>query len=186
MILRERCERLCRRLATDADKGSAAIEFAMLAPVFFVLLMGILEGGLMFFSQSALQNAVTETSRQIRTGQVQGGNMTPGQFRTTVCGLIAPLIPCDDNLQIDVQAYAGYANVNEDSPLKADGTIDPAQSHFITGNACDVVLVRAFYSEPIYTPVMEWFLVNMAGDKHLNVAAAAFRNEPFDQGQAGC
>jgi Flp pilus assembly protein TadG len=185
-MIRERSKAFCRRLAADSQKGSAAIEFAMIAPVFFVLLMGILEGGLMFFSQSALQNAVTETGRQIRTGQAQAANMSQSQFRTSICNMVAPLIACDGNLQIDVQAYAGYSNVNENSPLQGNGTLDPAQNHYIVGNACDVVLVRAFYTEPVYTPVMEWFLVNMAGNKHLNTAATAFRNEPFNNGAAGC
>jgi Flp pilus assembly protein TadG len=162
------------------------VEFAMVAPVFFVLLMGILEGGLMFFSQSALQNAVTEIGRQIRTGQAQAANMTQAQFRTAICNMVTPLIACDSNLQLDVQAYAAYTAVAETSPLLPDGTLDPSQNHFITGNACDVVLVRAFYTEPIYTPVMEWFLVNMGGGKHLNTAAAAFRNEPYNNGAAGC
>ncbi|HEY0266807.1 MAG TPA: TadE/TadG family type IV pilus assembly protein [Rhizomicrobium sp.] len=186
MTIRERCKKLCRRFAADAEKGSAAIEFAMVAPVFFVLLMGTLEGGLMFFSQSALQNAVTEMGRQIRTGQAQSASMTQDQFRTGVCNMVTPLIACDGNLAIDVQAYGSYSNIAETSPVKTDGTFDPTKIHYITGNACDVVLVRAFHTEPIYTPILTWFLVNSPGDKHLNTAAAAFRNEPFTAGVGGC
>ena len=63
------CRILRRRLRADSRKGSAAIEFAFVAPVFFVLLMGIFEAGIMFFAQAALQNAVTDLGRQIRTGQ---------------------------------------------------------------------------------------------------------------------
>jgi hypothetical protein len=47
-------------------------------------------------------------------------------------------------------------------------------------------LVRAFYTMPIYTPVLTWFLVNMAGNKHLVSAATAFRNEPFVTSTGGC
>ena len=54
------------------------------------------------------------------------------------------------------------------------------------GNACDVVLVRAFYTMPIYTPVLTWFLVNMAGNKHMVSAATAFRNEPYVTSSGGC
>ena len=61
-----------------------------------------------------------------------------------------------------------------------------ALNNYITGNACDVVLARAFYTWPVATPVLSWFLVNMAGDKHLVTAATAFRNEPFVNGVAGC
>ncbi len=44
-------------MRADAEKGSAAIEFAFVAPVFFVLLMGTFEAAIMFFSQAVLQNA---------------------------------------------------------------------------------------------------------------------------------
>jgi hypothetical protein len=46
--------------------------------------------------------------------------------------------------------------------------------------------VRGFYTMPIYTPVLTWFLVNMTGNKHLVSAATAFRNEPFTSNVAGC
>jgi len=34
--------------------------------------------------------------------------------------------------------------------------------------------------------VLNWFLVNMAGNKHLVTATAAFRNEPFTTSTGGC
>ncbi len=67
MICKARWEKLRRRLRADSQKGSAALEFAMVAPVFFVLFMGIIEAGIMFFAQSVLQNAVTDAGRLVRT-----------------------------------------------------------------------------------------------------------------------
>lgn len=90
MTLAARCQRFCHRLKADAIKGSAAIEFALVAPVFFILLMGTIETGVIFFAQATLQNAVNDTARLVRTGQTgcyttSGGNcqaMTQAQFRT--------------------------------------------------------------------------------------------------------
>ena len=186
MTTAEGWKRLRARMKADSRKGSAALEFAFVAPVFFVLLMGTFEAAIMFFSQAALQNAVTDMARLIRTGQAQTGNMTKDTFRTQLCAKVAPLIACDANLQIDVQAYSGYTNVSNTPPLKSDNTLDPSQNNYIIGNACDVVLVRAFYTWPVVTPVLTWFLVNMAGNKHLVTAAAAFRNEPYTTSTGGC
>jgi Flp pilus assembly protein TadG len=174
------------RMKADSRKGSAAIEFAMVAPVFFVLLMGTFEAAIMFFSQAALQNAVTDMARLIRTGQAQSAGTTQAAFRTQLCAKVTPLIACDTNLQIDVQAYTSYSSITYTSPLKTDQTMDPSLNNYLTGNACDVVLVRAFYTWPVATPVLAWFLVNMAGNKHLVSAAAAFRNEPFTTSTGGC
>lgn len=194
MFLIERFRKLRARMRADAEKGSAAIEFAFVAPVFFVLLMGIFEAAIMFFSQAALQNGMSDMGRYIRTGQVNchtssNGNcvaMTKVQFRTMLCSRITPLIACDANLQIDVQKFTDYGSVSFDAPLKADKTLDPTLNRYDTGTACEVVLARAFYTWSVATPVLSWFLVNMAGNKHLVTAATAFRNEPYNSAAAGC
>ncbi len=194
MTFSRRCRSIRNRMRADAEKGSAAIEFAMVAPVFFVLLMGIFEAAIMFFSQAALQNAMVDMGRYIRTGQINchttsGGNcvkMTQAQFRTEMCAKITPLIACNANLLIDVQAYSSYGGTNFNTPLNADKTLNSSLNNYITGNACDVVLARTFYTWPVVTPVLSWFLVNMAGNKHLLTAATAFRNEPYTTTSGGC
>jgi Flp pilus assembly protein TadG len=197
MTFGERFRKVRRRMRADADKGSAAIEFAMVAPVFFVLLLGIFEAAIMFFSQAVLQNAMTDMGRYVRTGQAAchtknaagacTAAMTQAQFRTEVCAKVAPLIPCNGNLQIDVKkSTTGFGGATHSSPLTAGGALNTAMNGYDTGAACDVVLARAFYTWPVATPVLSWFLVNMAGNKHLVTAATAFRNEPFVNGVAGC
>ena len=44
-------------------RGSAALEFALIAPVFFLLLLGIMELGRMFWMQVTLRQAVEQTAR---------------------------------------------------------------------------------------------------------------------------
>lgn len=194
MFFVKRCRALSRRMRADAEKGSAAIEFAMVAPVFFLILLGTFEAAIMFFSQAALQNGMTDVGRLIRTGQAACYTMSAGacvpmtklEFRTQLCDRITPLIPCDSNLQIDVQAYPSYGSVSFGAPLNSNGTLNTTLDNYITGNACDVVLARAFYTSSVITPVLNWWLVNMAGDKHLVTAATAFRNEPYTTAMAGC
>jgi Flp pilus assembly protein TadG len=181
----------------DSIKGSAALEFAMVAPVFFLLLMGTVEAGIIYFAQSSLQNAVNDTARMVRTGQTNcyskdsGGNCVPitqAQFRTQICSeALVILSDCAGaSLQFDVNAYsAGFSGASNPSPLDSNGNL-PTLSNFNTGNACEVVLVRAFYKWPVFTPMLNFFLANMANNNHLLSTAAAFRNEPFNNNQAGC
>jgi Flp pilus assembly protein TadG len=184
--LNQRWKKFRARLKADSKKGSAALEFAFVAPVFFVLMMGTFEAAIMFFSQAVLQNAMTVEGRLIRTGQASNGGLTQAQFRSAICGMTSPLVSCDTNLQIDVRAYAaGYGSVTYANPISG-GNLDPSLNSYSIGNACDVVVARAFYTMPIYTPVLTWFLVNMSGNKHLVAAATAFRNEPFNTNTGGC
>ena len=195
-FLGRRMRTLRARMRADAIKGSAAIEFAMVAPVFFTLLLGIFEAAIMFFSQAALQNGMTDMGRLIRTGQAAKWTctgsgtsqtctpMTTAQFRTQLCNKISPLVACDGNLQVDVKAQSSSGAIS--SPLKTDKSLDPTLNRFDIGNACDVVIARAFYTRPVVTPVLSWFLVNMAGNKTLITGITAFRNEPFTTTTGGC
>ena len=196
MTIKARRKNFCRRLRVDANKGSAAIEFAMVAPIFFVLLMGTMEAGIMFFAQSALQNAVNDTARLVRTGQTacyttSSGNcvaMTSAQFQTQLCGEVSTLLQgcTTGGLQFDVNAYpSGFATASNSSPLNASGNL-PTLTAFNLGNPCDVVLVRAFYKWPVFTPGLQYFMANMAGSFHLLASAAAFRNEPYSSTTSGC
>ena len=198
MTIKARCKNFCRRLRTDANKGSAAVEFAMIAPIFFVLLMGTMEAGIIFFAQSTLQNAVNDTARLVRTGQTacytkDAGNncvpMTAADFQTQLCSEVSVLLQgcTTGSLQFDVNAYpAGFKNASNASPLDPTNKTLPTLNAFNVGNACDVVLVRAFYKWPVLVPGLDYFLVNMADNNHLLATAAAFRNEPFNNNAAGC
>jgi Flp pilus assembly protein TadG len=183
-------------MRADSTKGSAAIEFAMIAPIFFVLLMGTIEAGIMFFAQSTLQNALNDAARLVRTGQTacyttSAGNcvaMTQAQFRTQLCSEASALLQsCSTgSLQFDVNAYpSGYSVASNASPLDASNNL-PSLNNFNVGSACDVVLVRAFYKWPVFAPGLDYFMVNMAGNYHLLSSAAVFRNEPFNNGAGGC
>jgi Flp pilus assembly protein TadG len=196
--LKERCGKLRRRMRADANKGSAAMEFAFVAPIFFLLLMAIMEVGIIFFAQGALQTAVSDTGRLVRTGQGNCFSTTAGvcvpitqaQFRTQICQNIAVLLKdctaTSPNLVVDVQNYpSGFATANNTSPLDSNGNL-VLTPQFLIGNACDVVLVRAFYKWPVFTPMLKFFLANVSGSYHLLATATVFRNEPFNNGLAGC
>jgi len=173
------------RLRSDGRSGNALIEFALIAPVFFLLIFAIMEVGIIFFAQSTLQTGANDVARIVRTGQVQGAAMTQSAVRARVCADIAPLIPCDSNLKIDVQSFSNFGGVNFSAPLDGAGNMNSLNS-FQTGSACDVVLVRVYYAWTVFTPILTPFLVNMAGNKHLLYSAASFRNEPFSTGMSGC
>lgn len=168
-----------------AQSGSALIEFALIAPVFFLLLFSIMEVGIIFFAQSTLQHGANDIARMVRTGQVQSGALSQTAMKQKLCTEVAPLIPCDGNLYLDVQAFSNFSTVQFTPPLDPNGNVKGMNNYKI-GGACDVVLVRAFYAWRVFTPILTPFLTNMAGNRHLVYSAAAFRNEPFDPGKAGC
>lgn len=47
----------------NSESGGAAIEFALIAPIFFVMLFGIIELGRMFYMEVTLRQAVEQAAR---------------------------------------------------------------------------------------------------------------------------
>jgi Flp pilus assembly protein TadG len=201
---------LHRRFWVKSDQGSAAIEFAFVAPIFFALMLGIMEIGVMTFAQFALQNAVTNAGRLIRTGQAQAinpvsasqcinnsvaGNYSTSQdwFRGQICCGVSALLDCSNSkLFVNVSSNSGGFT----SGTSFTSTFSNVTNSYSPGNACDVVLVRATYSWTVWFPGLAKllnsnnapnYLVNMTdGSGHLLSGTAAFRNEPFNTGVAGC
>jgi Flp pilus assembly protein TadG len=170
-------------------RASAAIEFALIAPILFIFLMGIIETGVIFLAQFTLQGAVNDVAREIRTGQITPANTSVSAFRQKVCDRIGPFLGCDSNLQIDVEASTnGFAGVAYQNPVTAGNTLDPSLNNTwpTSISYCSVVLVRAFYTWHVFTPFLSPFLSNLSGDVHLISVASAFRNEPYNVGVQGC
>ncbi len=161
-----------------AKKGSAAVEFAMLAIPFFLLLYAVIDTSLVLFATSTLENGVAAAGRQIRTGQAQAANLTQAQFRTLICNQISMLLACDAHLAIDVRKFNSFGNVNLPAAIDANGNLT-GNYQFNMGVAGDIIVVRAFYAWPVLTPDFGSTLVNMSGNARLLQAAMAFKNEPF-------
>lgn len=59
-----------------SDSGAAAIEFAIVAPLLFVLLFGIIEFGAILYNQSVITNASREGARYAATFYTNPANAT--------------------------------------------------------------------------------------------------------------
>lgn len=170
--------RLCRRLRRN-ERGSAAIEFAIIAPVFFFLMFVIAETALVFIAEQVMDNAVFETARLIRTGQVQEANMSKEDFKDEVCDRMSVFVDCSStNFYLDVKSYATFGDMVVNNPLNQQENFnDPGT--FAFGTANDIVVVRAYYQWPTNKIFGSLSLKNLANGKRLIGSFAAFRNEPF-------
>lgn len=182
---RKRLQPFAARLGLRSRSGSAMIEFAFVAPIFFLFLMATFEVGIIFLGTFVLQNATNDAARLIRTGQI---STTAGStaFRDLICSKITPLLACDSKLQINVETVSSFGAATISNPVTSSGTLDASLNKFDPGTVCSVVLVRTFYTYTVATPMLTPFLVNINSSQHLLTAAAAFRNEPYTSAVSGC
>lgn len=165
--------------------GSAAVEFALVAPVFFALLFAIIETALVFFASQVLETVAEDSARAIMTGQAQSAGYTQVQFQTEVCNHIVALFDCKNGIHIDVQSYPSFSTVNIASQIDSSGNFINNMK-YCPGNAGDIVVVRLFYEWPLLITGLGYSLSNLADHNRLLSATAAFRNEPFTAKLSAC
>lgn len=173
------------RRFTKGEDGVAAVEFGMVAAPFLALMFAIMETSLVFFASQTLETAVADSARLIMTGQAQSSGFTQQQFKDAVCAKILGLFDCAGGLVIDVKAYTaaeGFAAASTAKPTAAD--LQANNFGYAPGAACSIVVVRLMYQWPVYMSMLGFNLADLAGNKRLLMATAAFRNEPF--GSSSC
>lgn len=165
-----------------AKRGSAAVEFAIVAMPFFLLTIGLAEISMMGFAQTSLDLGVSEAARQIRTGQAQLGGMSEGDIRDEICEEINNFVvlECDDNLFIDVDRFDSFVDASnaENDPIQ-EGEFQDTGFGYNPGAQSDIVVVRAYYRWKVLTPMFEPVFQNVSGGERILVTTMMFRNEPF-------
>ena len=159
-------------------RGSAAVEFALVAPVFFALLFAIIETGIVFFAGQVLETVTQDSARMIMTGQAQNASYAQSDFKNYVCGKITVLFDCVTGISIDVQSYSAFSSVSIANPIDAGKNFVPP-NNYSPGGPGDIVVVRMFYQWPLIVTGLGYNISNLTGSKRLLTATAAFRNEPY-------
>lgn len=101
--------------------GTAAVEFALVAPVFFFLLIAIIECAMMYIVQNALDAAAREAGRFGMTGAAEPGYSREEAIKNKVISVAqmysAGLIKTDsDDFTIEVSAYSSLENLAQPEP----------------------------------------------------------------------
>lgn len=169
-----------RRLKRRRDRdGVAAVEFAMVAIPFFLMIFSILELGIVFILDSALETATMDTGRLVRTGQAQAQSFDKARFKTELCSRMMLFErDCANRATIDVRVIPQFAVKDLEDPITKDA-LDPNKTTYDGGKAGDLVLVRVWYAHPLVTPFLNQSVSRIGTGKVLLTAATAFRNEPF-------
>lgn len=171
-------QRLFRRAFVREQSGAVAIEFALLALPFFLIIGAILETAVMFLSAQALDSAVENSVRLIRTGQAQTQAMTATGFRSQICGYLYGLVDCAA-VKIRVTKIASFGVANLTSPIDETTGAWTVTEAYDAGGGSDIILVEAYYKWPSILDLGPFDLSSTADGSHLFAAVRVFRNEPF-------
>jgi Flp pilus assembly pilin Flp len=169
--------RRLRRLGRDKS-GATAVEFALLAGPFLLIVLGLIEIGVQYFTSTSFESAVQRTARLIRTGQAQTSSMDLAKLRQTVCDEIYNLFDCKNNTAFQVSILSSMTSVPTDTAVDEEGKF-VLEEGFNAGKGSDYVLVRGYFQ---FHPLLDVFGVirhRLANGNYLYGATVLFRNEPF-------
>lgn len=158
-------------------RGNVMIEFALLAPVFFMLVTGLLEYVLFQYKTYALNHVVYEATRNLQTGEVQTAADKQAAFKQEVCDKAGPMIDCEA-IQFDVRAYKEIKDIKF-TEAEFDEEGDVTNFEFHPGGPEEYSVVRAAIKHQFITPFMDK-LFGMGPDKPAIVNAfCVVKNEPY-------
>jgi len=154
------------------------VEFAVIAIPFFLLIIGIIEVGLVFWAGYELENATAAAARLVRTGQAQTSGYTVAQLRSQLCQNVFILSNCNTKVQVSVQTFSTFAGITSPSAVDQNGGLQ-TNFNYSPGGPGAIVLFVAFYEWPLTTPLTSAVLANLGDGNYLLQSSIAFRNEPF-------
>lgn len=192
--------RLWRKLARSKD-GAAAIEFAILAIPYFMIIFAIIETFVAFAAEQLVTNAVNTLGRQMRTGQITyqlnrpSTDMDMLKFRKAFCDEVNIMIQCSETeistpskLYIDARTFATFGAIPKTIPRVSTATfadIDPTSFKFTPGGPSTINMLRAYYRWQVITDLIRPYITtirpsdgSMPSD-FLIVATTAFQNENY-------
>ncbi len=179
---------ICKQKLGKDERGAALVEFALVAPVFMVMLMGVFDIGYGMYAKSLLQGAV-ENAGRIASLESTTTSQIDAKVRDTVESLNKT-----GTLTFDRSYYQNYLDVStpEDFTDGNANSVRDAGECFIDrngnnswdedvgvsgrGGAQDVVVYTATLSYTRLFPI--WGLLNQSSTQTLT-GVTYLRNQPF-------
>ncbi len=182
-------------LGKAGQRGSAMVEFALIAPAFVALVAGILEFSGVYFAQTLLEGGVREASRFGIIGSSASAEAGQAKIRKIIEKNAFGVIDAD-RIRVATLTYGSFGAVGKPEPfddingngrfdpdegetyedVNANGTHDDDQGRSGLGAGGEVVLYRLAYDWDIMIPIFQ----PVFGEQVTLEASVAVRNEPFD------
>jgi Flp pilus assembly protein TadG len=178
-----------RRLLRSRD-GAAAIEFALLAIPYFLIVFAIIETFVAYTGEQLIGNAVDTMARQMRTGEIKN-DTKESDFRAKFCEEISILIQCSggdsDRLILDVRSFSTYADIPTTIPRVGGASFGAlaATNAYQPGGSGTINMLRAYYRWEIITDLVRPYISNIRPadgslpKEFLIVATATYKNEDY-------
>lgn len=180
-----------RRFGRD-ESGTTAVEFGLIALPFTAVLVGMMMVCVYYFKVLEVENAVYQSSRDLRVGNLQqglgaynglSGDALKDAFKAAMCNRMANAGDCATNMRVMVQARSDFASIVEPNCKDGSGNLisnTTANSNWDAGAASSVVVVTGCYQWSFGGPMPFLNIGSMPSGNYLIQASYAARTEPYN------
>jgi len=147
-------------------RGQALAEFALIAPLFFLLIFFVVQLGIVMASQNGLVDGVRSATRRAATYRINEGSFDP-----TVWSSICSTIDSELTTRLKVRVI-GFASSHLSRTIKYEWQQNPESGEYFL-----VAHITATYNNPLYVPlvsaILDWSDGNAANpDNQLTLTAS--------------
>ena len=155
-------------------RGTVAVEFALVLLPFLITFAGIFEVGLYITKTAVLENAVKESGRLIRTGQVTTLSPFLDNISQNTFGLLDA-----SKLSVSSNAYNSFDAIPGTLPAQFDQKGNQINQNFQTGAGNQVIVLRVGCRYQFITPLVGSLVDASGAGTWTFTSTMVFRNEPF-------
>jgi Flp pilus assembly protein TadG len=159
--------------------GTAAIEFAFVAPIFFAIVFSTFEAGWMVIQSTMLDRAVDLAVRDIRVGAVAAAK-NQNQIKAAVCDKAYLLVDCASSIVVEMTDISSGTLPSNSTPCVDRGSNVAPVVAFSPGQRGSIMYVRACFTTDPITPLLGLALSLPKDGKggYFLSSSSAFVNEP--------
>lgn len=147
-----------RPTGTRSHRGQTMVEFAIVAPLFFLLVFALIDYGRLFFTQMEVEEAVQEAGRYASTGNTQAGFTRLQSIESVLQQSAASINVPIANIQVSSLSNGNWVQGS-------------------AGGPGDTVMIQVTMDLNLLTPMVAQYFPN---SKYSFTASTTFQNEPFN------
>lgn len=164
-------------------RGATAVEFALVGPVFFALILSIIEMGLVMMKITFLDGAVESATKIVYTGAANDGTVSQQDLAEFICDNVHLFSNCEQNITVELTPVNMFGNSPTTDPTCTDSsdatTLNPVVD-FNPGGASQIMFMRVCITTNVIAPGLGVGLgLSQGNNRQQVVSQSAFLNEPF-------
>jgi Flp pilus assembly protein TadG len=183
------------RLLRGSEKGSVITEYAVILPVFLMMILGGFELGHIYMVNAALEGALTQSTRIAMSGILPLGFTDRNAYIEDYVRSSLQSIGVTEGITITMNIYDSFANIGEAEPyvdlngnqqyesgecytdINSNGTWDADMGATGAGGEENIMVMRVDVALPFLTGFVKPIV---GGRNSIGLSATtAIRNEPF-------